>query len=604
MAEVREQPINVPQVKKDLLNPRGTSKTHDPEGRSALASTILGVRREGRSTKASITEKEQERQGLVGQFNESYPQEQGIAKDLALRNEERLVRLKRKLGIGDKRASELEAQLMGLWTERSSISDKAGQVAHQVEELKQKQAEIPDPKELLKAYYEKQETQPLTNQEKRELLVPEVLSSLTTEEYIALWRRLNPYFLSHVTRQGFRDHNVMIYHSGGLQEFHNGFVSVLNDEKQLRPPLAIHGLRTRDEASVQAYLSNWVLEAPTQQDAQDRFYNLVHFSLASAPNYPDVTAVHLATQLVADEFYGGERDNEVFFLYPSDVIASQYNFAFNGLQKDFTKPQSETEWNDVFVWPHTVDNPGIPVDTGLVFLPETTSVDPNTGSKYASEVKMVDGKEQRVLVEDSNLVNVFREWARNVNEESPLKKAFVDFSQSRGDFNWHEARRILVDVATKELQGLGFSEDASVAFANQFIINLQWSRDITYELLERELKTSGANWKRAENPIPAKDYWDAYFTKNPDRRPKHINYYSGDPSTAIYEFQQKNNIGRADTSEVDGKLLGFDDHHVKLIQSDIVVEQDPRAMVGCKELVEMGNKIITERYKGQGGIAA
>ncbi len=606
MAEGREQPINVPQVKKDLLTPRGISKTHDPKGRSTLASTILGARKEGRSTRDSVMEKEQEREGIIKQFNESYPQEQQAAKDLALRWNDRLVKLKGKLGIGDKKVSELEAQLEGVRTERGTLNEQAVQTAQELEELKQKQAEIPDPKELLRAYYEKTETQPLTNQEKRELLVPEVLSSLSTEEYIALWRRLNPYFLSHVTRQGFRDHNAMIYHSGGLQQFHDGFVSVLGDDKQLRPPLAIHqGLRTRDEASVQAYLSSWVLEAPNQQEAQERFNKLLHFTLASAPNFPDKTAVHLATQLVADEYYGGERSNEIFFVYPSDVIASQYNFAFNGWEKDFTKPQSETKWNDVFVWPHTVDNPGIPVDAGVVFLPETTPVDPNTGSKYASEVKMVDGKEQRVLVEDTNLVNTFSEWVRNLNEESPLKKAFVDFSQSRGDSNWHEVRRILVDVATKELQGLGFSEDASVAFANQFIINLQWSKDITYELLEKELKASGANWKRAENPIPAKEYWESYFTKNPSLKPKHIIYYDGGPTTAVYDFQQKNNIGRADTSSSEGILLGFDDHHVKLIQSgDMVVEQDPRAMVGYKELVEMGNKIIAEHYKGQSGIAA
>jgi len=57
--------------------------------------------------------------------------------------------------------------------------------------------EIPsfqDPQKLLEAYYEKMATQPLSKEEKRELLRPEVLASLTTEEYIVLWKRLNPYF--------------------------------------------------------------------------------------------------------------------------------------------------------------------------------------------------------------------------------------------------------------------------------------------------------------------------------------------------------------------------------------------------------------------------
>src|SRR6185503_4609999 len=97
--------------------------------------------------------------------------------------------------------------------------------------------------------------------------------------------------------------------------------------------------------------------------------------------YPDKIAVHFAAQMVADQFYGGERNNEVFFVYPSDFIASQHEYAFNGWEKDFTKPQSETKWNDVFVWPSNLENPGISVDAGLVFLPDHTPVDPETGSK-------------------------------------------------------------------------------------------------------------------------------------------------------------------------------------------------------------------------------
>lgn len=537
---------------------------------------------------------------MVGQFDESYTEEQQAARDLALRREERLVKLKRKLHIGDKKVSELETQLEGVRSGRSTLGNQAEATAYQLEELKQRQAEIPDPKELLKAYYEKQETQPLTNPEKRELLVPEVLESLSTEEYIALWRRLNPYFLSHVTHQGFRDHNAMFYHSGGLQQFHEGFVSVLGDEKQLRPPLAINGLRTRDEVSVRAYLNRWVLEAPNQQEAEDRFNKLLHFSLASAPHYPDKTAVHLATQLVADEFYGGERGNEIFFLFPSDIIASQYNFAFNGWEKDFTKPQSETKWNDVFVWPVTVDNPGIPVDTGFVFLPENTPVDPDTGSKYASEVRIIDGKEQRVLVEDTNLVNTFQEWARNLNDESPVAKALAEYKsvETHGEEDvQRRTRGVLSEVLTQELQKLSFSDDAVKAFVQKFNVNLI-IRSLDEKILVEDLREAGANWKRAENPVPSKDYWELYFTRHPDLKPKHLIYYNGGPTTAIYEFQQKNNIGRADTSETEGELLGFTDHHV-IINSetgDMVVKQDPRAIVGYKELVEMGNKIIAGHY--------
>lgn len=610
MAEVQELPASVTRVKKELTTPRDISKKHDPEGRSALASTILGARNEGRLTRDSLTAKEQERGGILEQFSGLQAQIEQTTTGLTERSNAKLVKLKVKLGIGDKKVSELEAQLANTGTEREVVNDQAIQAAHEIAELKQKQGEIPDPKELLKAYYEKQETQPLTNQEKRELLTPEVLESLTTEEYIVLWRRLNPYFLSHVTRQGFRDHNAMIYHSAGLAEFHNGFVKVLEDGKQNRPPLAINGLRTRDEESVRRYLSNWILEAPNQEEALDRFDKRLRSGLASAPSYPDKTAVHFAAQEVANDFYGGEINNDAFFVFPSDVIASQHNFAFSVFGKgiSFTKPHYETKWNDVFVWPKTLDNPGISVDAGFVFLPENTRVDPITGSKYASEVQVIDGKEQRVMVEDTNLVNSFVSWIKGLSEDSALSQAYKKYSYRDAD----EERREFLTVAYEEVQKLGIDPEAAAAIANDNslrnrLAQAKHGNEVPDEAWKDILGSSNANWKRPEQTIPAKQYWENYFVQNPHLKPKHIVYYDGDPTTAVYEFQQKNNIGRADTSGIEGELLGFDDHLVELKGSgglSMIEDQDPRSMAGYNELKEMGNKIITEHYKGPTGIAA
>lgn len=210
---------------------------------------------------------------------------------------------------------------------------------------------------MLRAYYETMKSIPLSQEEKKKFLQPEILSKLTTEEYISLWRRLNPYFLSHVTRQGFRDHNAMIYHSAGLQEFHQGFTSILDDQKIIRPPIALgDGLIMRDDASIKKYIER-VFKADTEGEAKELLQQMLHFTWASAPQYPDITAVHFAAQMVLDDYYGGEKGNEIFFIYPSDVVASQNNYAFNGWEKDFTIPQSEKKWNDIFVWPSTLENP-------------------------------------------------------------------------------------------------------------------------------------------------------------------------------------------------------------------------------------------------------
>ena len=537
---------SVTQIKKDLIDPRTISKNTDQEGRDKLASEI----KETRVLRDEIKKTET---------------------NLGERQDTTLVKIKNKLHIPDKQTIELQAQLL---------------------EQRTRQDELPNPREMIDAYYEKVAETPLSNQEKRDLLKPEVLSQLSTDEYIALWKRLNPYFLSHVTRHGFRDHNAMFYHSAGLQEFHNGFVNVVKDEKQLRPPMALGGLKNRDEVSVKMFLSGWVLQAENEDKAKERFDNLLHFSLASAPTYPDKTAVHFATQLVANDYYGGEKYNEVFFVFPSDVLASQHNFTFNGWEKDFTHPQSETKWNDVFMWPNSLEDPGITIDAGVVFLPEKTQVDPNTGSKYASEIKTVDGKEKRVMIENTDLKGKFIEWSKGLNEESPvIKMAYEYRTGGRGQYENEIFKSNFNDLCLQELQKVGFDRDSSA----NLILDLErdliyWDKDTGTERFEALIDGSGAKYKRAENTISAKDYWGKFFSENPDLKPKHVIYYSENPTNAIYRFQQENGIGSADTSKTEGQLLGFDDHHV------VDVANDPRSNQGHQELIDLGVKIIKEHY--------
>ncbi|KKS54833.1 MAG: hypothetical protein UV20_C0029G0012 [Candidatus Magasanikbacteria bacterium GW2011_GWA2_42_32] len=324
----------------------------------------------------------------------------------------------------------------------------------------------------------------------------------------------------------------------------------------------------------------------------------LNHSLATAPNYPDKTAVHFAAQIVADGYYGGEKSNEVFFLYPSDVLASQHDFAFNGWGKDFTKPQSETKWNDVFVWPSTLDNPGIPVDAGVVFLPEKTPVDPETGSKYASEVKVVDGEEKRVMIEDEKLVSAFVEWAQNLTDESPATMALKEYEQKRNYWKEQDQQRSCIDVFRQEMIKLSFCEEAADDLGTDVFVEwmgmgkLHWQEDIAFEeAMQRLLKKSGANWKRAENTISTREYWKVYFEQHPEQKPKHLVFYDGTPTTAIHEFQTRHNIGQADTSKKEGDLLGFDERHV------LDMREDPRANRGYDELVATAHRIIEEHYR-------
>lgn len=543
--------VSVPQIKKDLFDPKTISKNNDQEGRDKLAAELREKRRESDALHQDMANTQTE---------------------LDDRQSNLLVKLKTKLNIPDKQTQELEVVKL-----EQGLKDE----------------NLPDTRKMVDAYYEKVAETPLTNQEKRDLLKPEVLAQLSTDEYIALWKRLNPHFLTHVTRQGFRDHNAMLYHSAGLQEFHDGLLNIVKDEKQLRPPLVLGGLKARDEVSVKMFLSEWALQAENEEEATKRFDSQLHESLASAPKYPDKTAVHFAAQLVADDHYGGEKRNEAFFAFPSDVIASQYNFAFNGRDKDFIHPQNETNWNDVFIWPNKENGNGISVDSGLVFLPEFTPVDPTTGSKYASEIKMIDGREKRVMTEDKDLTEKFITWANSLDENSDVIKRRRELSEERDYFKQQGMNSSYDSFCLQEIEQLGFSEDAALQLIDSFQSKIYMKTIGGGANFEELIKGSSARFKRAENTVTAKEYWEDYFSKNPELRPKHIIYYDGDPTNAVYKFQQENNIGSADTSKVDGQLLGFDDHHV----TDMT--NDPRANVGHQELVDLGKKIIADHYRNK-----
>lgn len=592
----------IEQIKCTLLDTHAISKKYDIEGHQIVEAEIS----EARTRAATVGEGITGRKEMLGKKEQRAKELDALKAEKILALEQRLetvaARLKKLFRIKDKSTAEMQTEIGTLEVEMEELTSQALLLRGELEQLAQEQANLPNPERMIEAYYAKMETIPLSNEEKRELLRPEVLAELSTDEYIALWRRLNPHFLSHVTRQGFRDHNAMIYHSAGLQEFHDGLTSVLRDQKLLRPPMAVRdGLLARDEASIRKFLEDWALQAEDEEEAKKRLNAQLNHSLATAPNYPDKTAVHFAAQIVADGYYGGESNNEVFFLYPSDVLASQHDYAFNGWEKNFTKPQSETKWNDVFVWPSTLDNPGIPVDAGVVFLPKNTPVNPETGSKYASKVKTVDGKEKRVMVEDEKLVSTFVEWAENLTDESPAIQAFNRYKEN--NFRGDTEQRACYDVFKNEIMNLGFSEDVAMDItyslfgdASGIYYAYPDSGQLCYadskkDAAIQKLRSTSANWKRAENAITAKEYWEAYFEQHPDQKPKHLVFYDGTPTTAIHEFQTRHNIGQADTSEKEGDLLGFNDRHV------LNMSEDPRAKRGYDELVATAHRIIEEHYR-------
>ena len=464
----------------------------------------------------------------------------------------------------------------------------------------------------------------MSSEEKEKALTFEKMSELSSEEYLELWRHLNPFYVTHVTRQGIRDHVGMMYHSAGAGDFSDGAKDVLGDGKMLRSPAEInYGLPPNfTEDDVRKVLDELVFSDDKYQGySPKQILAMLPFSvtLASADPWADKQAIHFAQMTVLDDYYGGETNNEVFYVFPTDVIASQGKFGGH-MHDNLTTAQvfDERKWNDMFVW---TEDGRIPLDAGFVFLPDSQMVDRNTGSKYATKEIVDETGETKLVVEkDEERISRFKEWIGNLSEDSPEIESAWD-----GDYS--KITEILGDIGIPEecidnmIFGGGIGVLTQCARLGHFNNLYGLSKEKREQMSEEEildysvreyLAREMADLKLAEDVISARDYWEQYFIDHPEQKPAHIVYYDGEPSFAVKQFLSDNGIledqgddffgepirandmktitGPGDTSERDGGMLGFDQHYIGDGSED-------EALVGeHKRFNEMALRILEEHY--------
>ena len=113
------------------------------------------------------------------------------------------------------------------------------------------------------------------------------------------------------------------------------------------------------------------------------------------------------------------------------------------------------------------------------------------------------------------LADSFIEWAKNVNESSPVKQAFVEYKKVELYRHKESARRTCLSVFSEELQKVGFTAEAAWSLGYELFYDLHQRDSFSDpEILKSLTKESGADWKRAENTVSAKNYWENYFEKN------------------------------------------------------------------------------------------
>ncbi len=401
-----------------LLNPKIISKAKDVEWRQNLLNSV-------KIFKNLIKDKKHELFKLDNTliYRVNIDQQQ---KELEILKQDVDIIFKKIFFIKDQRVKNAENEILNLQNE---LKKNTKQVEYFKLELDIFSKEINKKiKEKISQYYEKIDKITLTKQEKKEFLTSELLENLSTWEYIQLWKKLNPYFMSHVTRQGYRDHAQMIYHTAWIWEFTDWFKEILRDDKMLRPPINIweNGLKSIDEAGVKVFLEDIFKEAKTKEEALEELAYKIDYSI-SAPKYADKTAVHFAWEDIANWLYWAETWNEVFVIYPSDVILSQYAVSNRNFDQDFTKNWDDHQRNDIFVWWDNQENPWIPIDSWIVFLPLDAKVDKITGSKYIWTEMILDNewyeKNKYIPVKEENAITSKEYWECYFSkEENKAKK--------------------------------------------------------------------------------------------------------------------------------------------------------------------------------------
>ncbi|PIW93240.1 MAG: hypothetical protein COZ87_02390, partial [Candidatus Moranbacteria bacterium CG_4_8_14_3_um_filter_43_15] len=214
---------------------------------------------------------------------------------------------------------------------------------------------------------------------------------------------------------------------------------------------------------------------------------------------------------VADSFYGSERNNEVFFAFPSALIASQYEFSGNLSKVEFNA-YTDSYDNDQYIWPDI--EKGLPIDAGIAFIPEDAKVDFKTGSKYE-----LDQNKKPVPAEST------QEILKARFEQLGFIQDFIQ-KQYRID-NLPEKER--EEALDKRFKSYGIKDDvAKKILSDENILKKIakiWGTEnekSEYEKIIKEYcQNSGSSvYKLAEDPVDSKEYWENYFQQHPESKPK------------------------------------------------------------------------------------
>ena len=462
---------------------------------------------------------------------------------------------------------------------KAQLAERTGELTTAQDNVDQWESEKPEFQEartLLEDFYKGEKgkwTQAdYTPEDIEKKFSEENLSKLSVEDYALLMKRFPGEMLTHVTRQGIRDHASSFWHTAGVGAFSNGFQEMLADGK-LRSSLGIALQEHNKEEAMAKFMR--LDDLHSREDALAMYKNKFEYSMASNDAFADSAAVHLASENVMDDMYGSERGNEIFIAYPSAHVASQLNYGGKGTLAD----RGASQHNDK--WVYTKDHEGMPLDAGLVFIPEDAQVDPQTGSRY----KMGESGDPIIPQQRVNEILAAR------FDKLGFIQTFVQQLPYRMNQAPKEERATLAEAAFAEF-GITDPDTQEALLDPRLVDKLAntWGQDgerEEYEKIFGEYFHQNAEnpYELAENTVSSREYWEKHFQENPNQRPSKIVYYSGgDPSRALNEWREKNGIVKRtqDTS------YGFAENNVS--------DSSAEANAGKDRFASLARKVIDDRF--------
>lgn len=538
------------------------SKTESQEDRQKTAQAIRDKRAEYFAEKEDIekkklnTEREfHEREQILNERLDVINNLKNEIEELSSSGLEKILsyfkikKLKADLVLGEKSYEELKEQY------NLKISEIKLNPPKKDEELSQplRQAE-----EMVNNFYRQQEKKwsdsEYSKEDIQKYFTEENLSSLNIQEYTLLLKRFPSEMVTHVTRQGIRDHIGHSFHTEGEGAYFDGFMKIVKDGR-LHSALSISLIENEKKEAIEKFLRlDFFKDKKEAIDYLNIITNVKEQNQAGS--YIDRTAIHFATEEVADGYYGSEKGNEIFFTFPSAHIASQYNF------RGQLNKSGGGYWNDQWVWAN--EDKGININTGLVFIPEETMVDKETGSRYKLD-------ENKNPIENIEYIKLFKELFNSKNFESLAKEIMEISGHVSFGLSSKEDKELLKKLEPYRIKlknefGINDPRLQNACFDYGYLLRLisYKEREANETDLEEQIKLAmqeyGILYKETDKPISSKDFWENYFKNNPLNKPSKIIYYKGsDPTKAFREWK----INQGLNKRTEDEDMGFSERSIK-----------------------------------------